>query len=171
MQSSPINASQDNLDNSNISLPPLEALYTHDEQIQSSVTTRSQSTLSQPPPTQSKKSIKAMRKKANKQVDEEGDMTAYTVHVNHKQDDDIFIIDTGCIGSHVFKDKSLVSNMAHHNTNAIKDFSGTSHSSSVRGNLLSTTQKVLVMETSKVNLLSTEQFFRSKRAQFCQIMV
>jgi hypothetical protein len=44
---------------------------------------------------------------------------------------------------------------------SIKDFSGTTHSSSVKGHLLATTQKVLVMETSKVNLASTEQFFRT----------
>lgn len=40
--------------------------------------------------------------------------------------DDIFIVDTGCIGSHIFKDDILVSNLQPKNT-SVQDFSGSGH--------------------------------------------
>jgi hypothetical protein len=115
------------LNESNISLPPLEAIYNQQDNDMIS------DTHSLPAATPSKKSIRNLRKNKQQQntqpVDEEGDMTAYTVHVNQVQSNDVFIIDTGCIGSHVFKNKNLLSNISRSTSRAIKDFSGTSHSS------------------------------------------
>jgi hypothetical protein len=92
--------------------------------------------------------------------DEEGDGNSHT-NVGHafiaraatNNTSDKFIVDTGCIGSHVFKNSKP--HVSPNTSKSIKDFSGTAHQSSVKGHLLSTSQKVLVMEESKVNLLST----------------
>jgi hypothetical protein len=106
------------------------------------------------------------RKKKGKRH-EEGDAQAFMAgDALHPKGRDVFILDTGCIGSHVFMESQHVSDMSNNTSRSVKDFSGTSHNSSGRGTLLSTSQKVLVMPNSKVNLLSTEQIFQSKMASF-----
>jgi hypothetical protein len=82
------------------------------------------------------------------------------------RDDEAYIIDTRCIGFYVFNSDKLLTRVTSTNSSAIKDFSGITHSSNVKGSLLSTQQKVLVMPTAKVNLNSTEQLFYAHDATF-----
>jgi hypothetical protein len=81
-----------------------------------------------------------------------------------KYNNDSYIIDTGCIGSHVLKNTNLVSQISESTVIGVKDFSGTRHAPSYSGKLLNTRQKVLVMNNAKVNLISTEQIFKEKKA-------
>jgi hypothetical protein len=49
---------------------------------------------------------------------------------------DIFIIDTGCIGSHILKSTTLVRNCSKVSQAAVRDFSGKGHIPLCKGNLL-----------------------------------
>jgi hypothetical protein len=64
-----------------------------------------------------------------------------------------FIIDTGCIGSHIFKDTELLTRR-HKSSVPVRDFSGKAHSTNMGGYLFHTNQHVLVMPESKVNQLN-----------------
>jgi hypothetical protein len=79
-------------------------------------------------------------------------------------DSELFIVDTGCLGSHVFKNSNLLSRVTSvpENSHEVRDFSGNLHQTKFRGYLFNTNQHVLVMPHSKVNLLSTEQMFKDK---------
>jgi hypothetical protein len=94
---------------------------------------------------------------------EEGDTTtALMVRSGRMVDKDLFIVDTGCLGSHVFKSSDLLTRVTSDplHTHEVRDFSGNRHQTAGRGYLFNTRQHVLVMPDSKVNLLSTEQMFK-----------
>ena len=78
----------------------------------------------------------------------------YPVEDNNTQ----FIIDTGCLGLHIFQNTELLTHV-HKSNVPVKDFSDTVHSTNLRGYLCHTNQQVLVMPDSKVNLHSSEQIF------------
>ena len=82
---------------------------------------------------------------------------AWTHHVQDNKAQ--FIIDTGCLGSHIFKNTDLLTRV-HKSNVPVRDFSGMAHSTNLRGYLCYTNQQVLVMPDSKVNLLSSEQIFK-----------
>lgn len=69
------------------------------------------------------------------------------------------IVDSGCIGGHIFRDKSLISDLRECAT-AIRDFAGQARRPGLQGNLLATSQRVLYMPESEVNLLGTDQLFK-----------
>jgi Tfp pilus tip-associated adhesin PilY1 len=73
------------VDDANTTLTPLEALYQSADRDSSQDTSTSSS--AQPTATSSKKSLRTLRKQTQQKTpnDEEGDMTAYTVHANHIQ--------------------------------------------------------------------------------------
>ena len=77
-------------------------------------------------------------------------------------DPELFIVDTGCLGSHVFKNSNLLSRVTSvpKNSHEVRDFSGNLHRIKFRRYLFNTNQQVLVMPQSKVNLLSTEKIFK-----------
>jgi hypothetical protein len=110
-------------------------------------------------------------------INENKDDDISTYHVSaltmtrrrHPYNADTYIIDTGCIGSHVLKNTNLVSKLSEPTIKGVKDFSGTRHAPSCSGQLLNTGQKVLVMDNAKVNLISTQQIFKDKRAS-CAII-
>ena len=58
--------------------------------------------------------------------------------IKRKSYDDTYIIDTGCIGSHVIKITNLVSNISKPTIRGVKDFSGTRHAPSYSGTLIGT---------------------------------
>ena len=63
-----------------------------------------------------------------------------------------FIIDTGCLGSHIFKGTELFTRV-HKSNVPVRDFSGIAHTTNLRGYLFHTNQQVLVMPDSKVNFV------------------
>jgi hypothetical protein len=89
-------------------------------------------------------------------------------HTGSSKSSDSFIIDTGCIGAHVFKNDELLTRVVQVNpkSHEVKDFSGNLHPTTSRGYLFNTNQSVLVMPNSKVNLLSTEQMLKDKSVSF-----
>jgi hypothetical protein len=85
---------------------------------------------------------------------------------------DMFIVDTDCLGSHVFRTSELLTRVTSvsANTHEVKDFSGNAHQTTCKGYLLDTNQQVLVMPHAKVNLLSTEQMFKDNTITCAMLM-
>ena len=98
-----------NDDVSDVQLPPLESLY---NQTPTSYVDDT-STSSQPMPQSLPSAPSKTRKKKGKRH-EEGEAQAFMAgDALHPKGRDVFILDTGCIGSHVFMENQHVSNMSN----------------------------------------------------------
>jgi hypothetical protein len=133
-----------------------------------------ETTVEAPPPEQKKRRGRPKASESSKNSknvnDEEGDVSAFQLScfkVRTQYESDVFIIDTGCIGSHILKDDSMVFNKTTTNSPSVQDFSGNTHAPKCRGTLFNTSQKALVMPSAKVNLLSLEQMFKSGMVHSC----
>jgi len=87
--------------------------------------------------------ISSPSSKNNKEKsNDEGEVTnvALMVRSTDGRPNDMLIVDTGCLGSHVFKNSNLLTRVKEvpANTHQIKDFSGNSHRTSCRGSLFHT---------------------------------